>query len=73
MMDDDAGIGPRNGPETTKGLAGTLFREDLDPFSVEDLTTRIDALEAEIGRTRQALTAKKSQRSAADALFSFKG
>ncbi|MDC7677583.1 DUF1192 domain-containing protein [Asticcacaulis machinosus] len=72
MIDDDVPAEPRT-LEGLKGLAGNLFREDLDPFSVEDLTARIEALEAEIGRTRQALTAKKSQRSAADALFSFKG
>jgi uncharacterized small protein (DUF1192 family) len=71
MIDDDIPAEPR-ALTATKGLAGTLFREDLDPFSVEDLTARIEALEAETMRTRNALTAKKSQRSAADALFSFK-
>jgi uncharacterized small protein (DUF1192 family) len=46
-------------------------REDLELFSVQDLAERIEALEAEIGRTRQALERKRSGRSAADALFSF--
>jgi len=50
-----------------------LVREDLDPYSVEDLRLRIEMLEAEIARSRTAQDAKKNRRSAADALFSFKG
>ncbi len=45
-------------------------REDLDPYSVEELTERIGRLETEILRTRAAMDRKQSGRSAADALFS---
>lgn len=48
-----------------------LIREDLDPYSVGDLETRIAALEAEIERVKAAIAAKSSQRNAADALFKF--
>jgi uncharacterized small protein (DUF1192 family) len=50
----------------------SLVREDLDPYSVEDLRLRIEMLEAEAARSRAAMDAKKNRRSAADALFSFK-
>lgn len=50
-----------------------LGREDLDPYSVEELEARIAALEAEIGRARAALEGKQARKNAADALFSFKG
>jgi uncharacterized small protein (DUF1192 family) len=46
-------------------------REDLDLYSVEELTERIGRLEGEIARTRAAMEKKQSGRSAADALFSF--
>ena len=49
-----------------------LVREDLDPYSVEDLRLRVEMLEAEIARSRAAMDSKKNRRSAADALFSFK-
>ena len=49
-----------------------LVREDLDPYSVEDLEARIETLQGEISRATTALERKKSRRSAADALFSFK-
>ena len=48
-----------------------LIREDLEPYSVTDLETRIAALEAEIARVKAAIVSKSSQRSAADALFKF--
>lgn len=48
-----------------------LGREDLELYSVGDLTERIDMLEAEIGRTRAQLERKRAGRSAADSLFSF--
>jgi len=50
-----------------------LSREDLDLHSVEDLEARIEALEAEIRRARSAMESKRSRKSAADALFSFRG
>lgn len=62
MLDDEpAGFGPT----PLKALAA----EDLEPFSIEALESRIAALEAEIARARQAIAAKGATRSAADALF----
>lgn len=49
-----------------------LSREDLDVYSIEDLEERIAALEGEIQRSRNAIEAKRSKKSAADALFSFR-
>lgn len=46
-----------------------LRRQDLDPISVEDLTLRVAALEAEIVRTRQKIEAVVNHRATADALF----
>ncbi len=44
--------------------------EDLDAISVDELKARINVLEAEITRLKQAIDAKQDQRQAADALFS---
>lgn len=61
-------------PRVRAGEALTaLGREDLDPLSVEALHGRIEALEAEIERARASIARKQSQKSAADALFSFGG
>jgi uncharacterized small protein (DUF1192 family) len=49
-----------------------LRKEDLDLFGVEELSERIERLEAEVVRTREALEKKRARRDAADALFSFK-
>lgn len=49
-----------------------LRREDLDLYGVEELTDRIQRLEAETKRTREAMERKQARRNAADALFSFK-
>lgn len=46
-----------------------LEREDLEPWSREELLARMARLEAEIERTRQALEVKSGLRSAASALF----
>jgi uncharacterized small protein (DUF1192 family) len=48
-----------------------LSREDLDLYSVEELNERIDALQAEIDRSRSSIAAKAAKKSAADALFNF--
>ena len=48
-----------------------LSREDLDVYSIEDLEERIAAMDAEIGRARAAIKAKRSKKNAADALFNF--
>lgn len=59
-------------PRPQRGAALTaLSREDLDLYSVEELTDRILALEAEIARDRAAIEAKTAKKSAADALFNF--
>lgn len=59
-------------PRPQRGAALTaLSREDLDPYSVEELTERITALEAEIARDRAAIEAKSAKKTAADALFNF--
>ena len=46
-----------------------LAREDLDLLAVADLEDRIEALSAEIVRTRAQLDRKRAGRAAADALF----
>jgi uncharacterized small protein (DUF1192 family) len=72
MIDDEL---PMSLQTPAKGVAalGGLVREDLDPYSVEDLEDRISVLEGEIRRARETVERKKNRRSAADALFSFKG
>jgi len=53
-----------------RGYAMTeLMREDLELFAVSDLNERIEALEAEIARTRAQLERKQAGRAAADHLF----
>jgi uncharacterized small protein (DUF1192 family) len=60
-------------PRPARGAAvAALGREDLDLYSVEELDERIDGLKAEIVRCERARQGKQSQKSAADALFSFK-
>jgi uncharacterized small protein (DUF1192 family) len=49
-------------PETTLG-------QDLSAMSAHELEARIAHLEAEIARTREALRARASTKSAADAFF----
>ncbi len=50
-----------------------LTREDLDLQGTEELQARIETLRAEIARAEAALSSKQARKSAADALFSFKG
>jgi uncharacterized small protein (DUF1192 family) len=58
-------------PRRLRGQALTeLTREDLELFGVSELEERIEAMEAEIARTRAQLDKKLSGRAAADALFS---
>lgn len=54
------------------GLLTSLSREDLDVYAVDELEERIEALEGEIARSRAAIDAKRSKKSAADALFNFR-
>ena len=44
-------------------------REDLELLAVGELEDRIEALEAEIARTRAQIDRKRAGRAAADALF----
>ena len=67
MQDDNEPLARQNA-----GPLHGLIREDLAPYSVEDLEARMETLQAEISRTNDALERKKNRRSAADALFSFK-
>jgi uncharacterized small protein (DUF1192 family) len=46
-----------------------LARQDLDPFSVEELEARIAALEAEIARVRSKMDAAVQFRASADEIF----
>jgi uncharacterized small protein (DUF1192 family) len=44
-------------------------REDLELLAVVELEDRIEALEAEIARTRAQIDRKRAGRAAADAIF----
>ncbi len=61
-------------PRAFRGWALTeATTEDLELHSVADLRERIELLEAEIRRTRDALDKKRNGRAAADAFFSLGG
>lgn len=60
-------------PRPQRGAAvSALGREDLDLYSIEELSERIKGLEAEIARARAAITGKSAKKSAAEALFKFR-
>jgi uncharacterized small protein (DUF1192 family) len=46
-----------------------LTRQDLDPFSVDELQARIEILEGEIARARGKIDFAVNHRASADALF----
>ena len=46
-----------------------LLREDLDRYSVDELGERIEALQAELARSRAKRDSATAFRSAADGLF----
>ena len=46
-----------------------LARQDLDPLSIEELQSRIDALNAEIARVEAHMQQAQTHRSAAEELF----
>lgn len=58
-----------NLPRRSDDPAALLARQDLDPFSVAELETRIALLEAEIARTRRHIEHAVNHRASADALF----
>ncbi len=57
---------PRKQPTAAEALA----KESLDDLSVYELKERIELLEAEITRTKQAIDGKESGQSEAEKLFS---
>ncbi len=60
-------------PRPQRGAMLTaLGREDLDLYSVDELSERIEALTGEIDRARAAIERKNAKKSAADALFNFR-
>jgi len=57
-------------PRRTRGQALIeVAREDLDLYAVDELKERIEALQAEVDRTKAQMDRKLSGRAAADALF----
>ncbi|MES2339734.1 MAG: DUF1192 domain-containing protein [Pseudomonadota bacterium] len=56
-------------PRRSRDLVAELARQDLDPFSVAELNERIDALQAEISRSKQRIERAVNHRASADALF----
>ena len=56
-------------PKRADDPLAALGRQDLDPFSVEELHVRIAALEAEIARARRKIDKAVNHRASADALF----
>jgi uncharacterized small protein (DUF1192 family) len=56
-------------PRRARDLVAELAKQDLDPFSVEELEERIAALEAEIARSRTKMQRAVNHRASADALF----
>ena len=58
-------------PAAGAGLKA-LIREDLDPYSVDDLNERIELLKGEVERCLRAISGKQDKKSAAEALFSFR-
>lgn len=52
-----------------KKMPDIVLGQDLSTLSEHELTARIDALEAEIARCREAIGARRSTRDAASAFF----
>ena len=61
-MDDDL-------PRPRGDAASLLAKEDLSPYSQDELGERIELLETEIARIKAHRDKAAAQRSAADALF----
>lgn len=56
-------------PRPKGDAASLLAKEDLSPYSQDELSERIERLEAEIARVRAHRDRAAAHRSAADALF----
>ncbi len=52
-----------------KKLPDIVLGQDLSTLSEHELTHRITALEAEIGRCREAIAARQATKAAADGFF----
>ena len=62
MDDDDL-------PRRRDDVLAALIKQPLDPLSVDELSERIDMLEAEIARVKAHRAAATSHKAIADALF----
>ncbi|MDP5277592.1 DUF1192 domain-containing protein [Sphingomonas sp. DG1-23] len=58
-----------NLPRRKDDLAAQLGKQDLDPFSVDELNERVALLEAEILRCKAKIQHAVNHRASADALF----
>jgi uncharacterized small protein (DUF1192 family) len=58
-----------NLPRRKDDLVAQLAKQDLDPYSVEELEERIALLEAEIDRSRTKIRRAINHRASADAIF----
>ena len=56
-------------PDKPKDPLTELGRQDLDPFSIEELKERVEALKAEIARVDAHMQRAQTHRSAAEELF----
>lgn len=56
-------------PSKPEDPLAQLARQDLDPFSVDELHERIEALETEIARVRAKIDAAVNHRASAEQLF----
>ena len=63
-MDDDSEIAKKQGD-----LAEMLSKEDLDPYSVQELKVRKSLLEQEVKRTEAKILSANDHLSAAENLF----
>lgn len=63
MMDDD------DRPRPKGDAASLLSKEELAPYSIDELAERIELLKAEIARVEAHRDKSAAHRSAADALF----
>ncbi|TGX52813.1 DUF1192 domain-containing protein [Sphingomonas gei] len=58
-----------NLPRRNHDLAAQLGKQDLDPFSVDELNERVELLETEIARCKAKIQYAVNHRASADALF----
>jgi uncharacterized small protein (DUF1192 family) len=56
-------------PKRADDPLAQLARQDLDPFSVDELAARATALEAELARVKQKMEGAVNFRATADKLF----